>query len=115
MSKLETLFENFIVDGEQIPVARVKYTGTATKYVTYTEIDNFAGLYADDEDVDSVAVYDFDIYCKGSSFKAILKAIKQLLKSGGWQWQGDSPDMYEEDTGYFHKTTTFAKEYEIGD
>lgn len=114
MSKLETLFENFIVDGEKIPVARLTYTGKATKYVVYTEIDNFAGLYADNEDVDSVAVYDFDIYCKGS-YTAILKAIKQTLKSGGYQWQGDSPDMYEEETGYFHKTTTFAKEYEKGD
>ena len=115
MSKLETLFENFTVNGEVIPVARLKYTGKATKYVVYTEIDRVAGLYADNEDVDSVGVYDFDIYCKNSSFTAILKALKQKLKIAGYQWQGDSPDMYEEDTGYFHKTTTFAKEYEQGD
>ena len=27
-----------------------------------------------------------------------------------WQPSFDSPDMFEEDTGYYHKTVCFAKE-----
>lgn len=115
MSKIEQLFKDFEVNGVKIPVSRLKHIGEDTKYVVYTEIDCFSALYADDEDVDSVCVYDFDIYVKGGSYTAILKAVKQKLKQGGYQWQGDSPEMYEEDTGYFHRTTTFAKENEIGD
>ena len=39
------------------------------------------------------------------------------LKQSGWTWQPrrDSPDMYEADTGYFHKTICFAYPVQITD
>ena len=108
--EIEELFKDFTVDGEKIPVARVKYTGSAEKYVVYTEIDHSAGYFADGTDNEAVATYDFDVYVHGGSFSAIAKAVKKKLKTAGYVWQGDSPDMYEDDTGYIHKTVTFAKE-----
>lgn len=110
MNEIEKLFKDFTVNGEEIPVARVKYTGSAKKYVVYTEIDLSAGYFAGDTDNEAVATYDFDVYVYDGSYTAILKAVKKKLKDAGYVWQGDSPDMYEEDTKYFHKTTTFAKE-----
>jgi hypothetical protein len=108
--EIEELFKDFTVYGEKIPVARVKYTGIAEKYVVYTEIDRSAGYFADGTDNEAVAEYDFDVYVHGGSFAAILKAVKKKLKAAGYVWQGDSADMYEEDTGFLHKATTFAKE-----
>ena len=45
--EIEELFKDFTVNGEKIPVARVQYTGSAKKYVVYSEIDNRAGYFAD--------------------------------------------------------------------
>lgn len=108
--EIEELFKDFTVNGEKIPVARVKYTGSAKKYVVYTEIDRSAGYFADGTDNEAVAEYDFDVYVHGGSVAAIVKAVKKKLKDAGYVWQGDSSDMYEEDTKYFHKAITFAKE-----
>ena len=108
--EIEELFKDFTVNGEKIPVARVKYTGSAKKYVVYSEIDNRAGYFADGTDNEAVATYYINVYVYNGSFTAIVKAVKKKLKDAGYVWQGDSSDMYEEDTKYFHKAITFAKE-----
>ena len=32
------------------------------------------------------------------------------MKNNNWLWVEDSAEMYEEDTGLYHKTMTFEKE-----
>ena len=39
-----------------------------------------------------------------------LKEIKNKMLANDYVWDGDSPDMYEQDTGYYHKTISFVKE-----
>lgn len=102
------IFGNFTVDGEKIPVKWLKYKGEGD-YIVFSGLGENPDFCADDDCEYSVPQYDFDIYTKGN-YKNILKAVKQKLKSNGWTWVEDSPDMYEEDTGYYHKTTTFEKE-----
>ena len=67
-----------------------------------------------EEDKNSYDVYvktfgNFDVYSKGNYTK-IIEGIKQLMKANGFMWQPSrtSPDMYETETGYFHKTLCFA-------
>ena len=43
----------------------------------------------------------------------ILKEIKKRMKENEWIWTGDSEEMYENDTGLYHKTSSFEKEREI--
>lgn len=110
---IETIFANFQVDGKTIPVSFLRYDGKSTTYVTYqlTDMDNsFSG---DDELLGYVDYYDFDIYSKGNYF-GIIESIKKLLKAEGFMWQPgrSSGDLYEDDTGYFHKTLCFAIERE---
>ena len=107
--QIEQLFTNFKVNGVKIPVALIYYDGHGEPYVTYKQYDKDNSYSSDDEISGYVTYYDFDVYSKGN-FLAIVEAIKSILKQAGWTWQPrrDSPDMYEADTGYFHKTICFA-------
>lgn len=103
---IEQIFNNFIV-----PVSFLHYDGSETAYVTYqqTDIDNVLG--ADNEIINYVDYYDFDIYSKGNYFP-IIEGVKSILTDNGFIWQPsrDSGDLYENDTGYYHKTLCFAIE-----
>ena len=106
---IEQLFTNFKVNGVSIPVALIYYDGHGEPYVVYRQYDKDNSYSSDDEISGYVTYYDFDVYSKGN-YLAIVEAIKSILKQAGWTWQPrrDSPDMYEADTGYFHKTICFA-------
>ena len=112
MNKLiEEIFADFEVDDKNIPVSFLKYDGKSTTYITYQSISNDGALSGDDEILGYIDYYDFDIYSKGNYFN-IVKEVKQKLKENGFMWQPSmsSEDMYEDDTGYFHKTLCFAIE-----
>ena len=112
-STIETIFNGFTVDGKLIPVSFMRYEGKETTYVTYMNMDNDNSISGDDDILGYVTYYDFDIYSKGN-YLGIVNKIKELMKQNGWKWQPsrDSMDMYENDTGYFHKTLCFAIEKE---
>lgn len=112
-SLIETIFNDFQVDNVSIPVAFLRYEGKSTTYITYQleyENNSFSG---DDELLGYVEYYDFDIYSKGNYLK-IIESVKNLMKQNGFMYQPSrsSGDMYEDDTGYYHKTLSFAIERE---
>ena len=106
---IESIFENFTVDNVEIPVTFLRYNGHKTTYVTYMEhsIDN--PYYTDDELSNYIDYYDFDVFSKGN-YLNIIKSLKEILKQNGFKWQPSmtSTDMFEDDTGYYHKTLCFA-------
>lgn len=115
-AEIETLFAGFTVNNEPIDLAYLFYEGHKNKYIVYSQIDTTNSYSTDDEIAGVVAVYDFDIYAK-SNYVAIAEAVKQKLKKAGWTWQPnrDSQDLYDVDTGYYHKTFCFAKQLQIID
>lgn len=106
---IQSIFENFTVDGVRIPVKFLRYEGHDEPYVTYMQQDADNSLSGDDDLLGYVDYYDFDVYSKGNYTK-IIKELKQILKDNGFVWQPSrsSQDMYETDTGYYHKTLNFA-------
>ena len=110
---IENIFADFKVSGKKIPVAFLHYDGNSTTYVTYQAIDMSDSFSADDELLNYVDYYDFDVYSKGNYFE-IIKELKKILKNNGFVWQPSksSGDMYEDDTGYYHRTLNFAIERE---
>ena len=106
---IQTIFRNFTVEGNAVPVAYMYYQGHGEPYVTYMETDMDNSYAGDDELIGYIDYYDFDVYSKGN-YKKIIEGIKQLMKANGFMWQPSrtSPDMYETETGYFHKTLCFA-------
>lgn len=108
-SVIEKAFSNFAVDGVSIPVAFVYYDGHSQPYVTYQQTGADNSYSGDDDILGYVEYYDFDIYSK-SDYSGIIDKVKQILKENGFTLQPTmcSEDMYETDTGYFHKTLCFA-------
>lgn len=108
--EIQNIFRNFKVANEVIPVAFLKYTGKEPTYITYQEVQDDTPFSADDDLQAYVRYYDFDIYSRGN-FLEILESVKEILKANGWIWQPSmsSQDLYEDDTGYYHKTLCFAK------
>lgn len=106
---IESIFKNFTVDGVEIPVTFMFYEGHGEPYVVYMEQDADGSLSGDDELIGYVDYYDFDVYSKGN-YTMIIESVKSLLKANGFVWQPSrsSRDMFEPDTGYYHKTLNFA-------
>ena len=108
---IETIFNNFTVDGVKIPVKFLRYNGSETTYITYMQIDADNALSADDELINYMEYYDFDIFSKGD-YTDIVEAVIQKLEENNFRWRPSwsSSDLYEDDTGYYHKTLNFAIE-----
>lgn len=99
--------------GLGVPVSFMFYEGDEDTYVTYMQLDKDNTLAGDDQILGCVQYYDFDVYSKGNYLSVISKLI-ELMTAAGWTYQPsrDSPDMYERDTKFFHKTICIAKESE---
>lgn len=111
---IENIFRNFTVDGVKIPVKYLRYKENKNTYVTYMQQDAQNSYAGDDELLGFVGFYDFDVYSK-SDYSNVIEQIKQKMKENGFVWQPsrDSQDMYEDDTGYYHKTLCFATHEQI--
>ena len=106
---ITSIFSDFTVDGKKIPVSFLRYNGHETTYVTWMQYDMDGSYSGDDELLGYVGYYDFDIYSKGN-YNNVIEQIKELMKTNGFVFQPSrcSMDMYEDDTGYYHKTLSFA-------
>lgn len=108
---IEKTLSDFTVNGKKIPVKFLRYNGNEETYITYMMTDADSVLHGDDELLNYIEYYDFDIYTKGN-YKPIIKALKGLLKSVGFMWEPEisSEDMYDDDTKFYHKTLCFSIE-----
>ena len=106
---IESILANFTVDDTPIPVSYMFYEGHGEPYVVYMQQDADGSFSGDDELLGYVDYYDFDVYAKGNYFK-IVESLKAVLKENNFVWQPSrsSMDMFETDTGYYHKTLNFA-------
>jgi len=110
-SLIEKTLKGFTVNSKEIPVNFLRYNGSEDTYITYMMTDADSALHGDDELLNYIEYYDFDIYTKGN-YKPIVKALKALLTGVGFMWEVDrtSEDMYDEDTKLYHKTVCFSIE-----
>ena len=115
-AEIKEIFNNYSFDGEEIPVKYLRYNGKLTTYITYQNESNNGELRADDKLQGYIAFYDFDIYSK-SDYYDLMDDVINKLEDAGWTYHPsrNSPDLYETDTGYYHKTLSFSKEIERED
>lgn len=106
---IETIFADFTVNGQSIPVSFMVYEGHGEPYIVYMQQDADKSLSGDDSLIGYVDYYDFDIYSKENYFPIIEKVI-ELLQQNDFKWQPSrsSQDLYDAETGYYHKTLNFA-------
>ena len=105
---IESIFYGFSVNGVSIPVRFGYYFGHGEPYVVYTQVDADSSVAGDDKLLAYAVYFDFDVYSKGNYF-AIEEALKERLEANDFFFEPSrsSEDMYETDTGYFHKTLNF--------
>lgn len=106
---LNSIFKDFKVDKKKVPVSYLKYEGKEKTYVTYTFTDDRPKLFAENKELASAISIDIDIFSDGN-FLAIEDKVKKIMENNDFIRIGSSPDMYEEDTGLYHKTIEFEKE-----
>lgn len=106
---IERIFADFAVDGVSIPVAFLYYEGHGETYITYMQQDADNSISGDDDLIGYVDFYDFDVYSKGNYLR-VIESVKNILHENGFVWQPSrtSGDMYEVETGYYHKTLNFG-------
>lgn len=111
---IKSIFQNFTVDNVQIPVKLLYYKGHGEPYVIFLHEDSDNSFAGDDNLLGYVEYYDFDVYSTGNIEK-IIERIKELLTANGFVYQParSGSDMYEVDTGYYHKTLNFAYQLEV--
>lgn len=109
--EIVNLFTNFTVAGKAIPVKFARYIGTADTYVIFQNTHDNDPLEGDGELLGVYKYYDFDVYSK-NNYRPILNAIRQTLWEAGWIYCPTlcGPDMFDEQTGFYHKTIVFKKE-----
>ena len=103
------LGDSIKVKGLVIPISHLRYTGKSKTFITWALLDEVPSLSANDEPLFSVCSVDIDIF-SDSNYLDIIKEIKNRMKNNEWVWTGDSAEMFEEDTGLYHKTCSFEKE-----
>ena len=106
---INSIFEDFKIDNLSIPVEFLRYKGNSKTYVTYTFTNDDPSLFGDDKEIGSVISIDIDIF-SNKNYLAIEKKIIEIMEDNNFIRVGNSPDMYEEDTGLYHKTIEFEKE-----
>lgn len=108
---IETELANFTVNGNLIPVAFLRYRGDSDTYITYQQTDSAEPMVADDDLQYYIDFYDFDIFTKGNYIR-IAEVLINKLETIGFRWKPtrSSGDLFEEETGLYHKTLSFATE-----
>ena len=109
-AEIETALANLVVNNVTVAVAYMEYHGHGEPYVVYRQYDKDNTYATEDKIAGFVTYYDFDVYSKGN-YLAIVEEIKARLEPYFWTWEPsrDSPDMYDTDTRYYHKTVCLCK------
>lgn len=108
-TEIENLLKNI-----GCPVAYMFYEGNADTYITYQQTFIEDTLAGDDALIYGVYCYDFDIYSK-TNFINLAVSLINTMTAAGWTYQPsrNSPDLYERDTKFYHKTICLARESEV--
>lgn len=101
------------VKGKSIPVEHLRYTGKSKTFVTWTMLTETPGMNGDNKSLYSVCPVDIDIYSDGN-YLDIMNEVKKIMEENEWVWTENSEEMYEDDTGLYHRTMTFEKERFLG-
>lgn len=102
------MINKFIIDTLKpinIPVSFQKYSGKAKTYITFHEYLETGEEYEDDEEIYTSHYVQVDVWSK-EDYTDLVKSIKELLKVKGFK-RLDEIDLYEKDTGLYHKGMRF--------
>lgn len=88
-----------------IPVGFQKYSGKEDTYITFHEYIASGESFEDDEEIFTGHYIQVDVWSK-TSYEVLVKNIKKLLKEKGFK-RLNEVDLYEKNTGLYHKGIRF--------
>lgn len=109
---IESMFNNFTVDGIDIPIAYQLHEESGGTFLTYHTRIERPEEFADDLPILEVTYGTINIYSK-LDFKNLLSEVKRTLKNNGFTVTDSGPEDFEEDTGYYHIPVNFYYESEV--
>ena len=83
------------------PVERLKYDGKAKTYITYQLVVGRDTFFSDNDGGAEEFTYRVDIYSRGD-YIAVMRRAKRILKEAGFYGITFDPEVFEENTGYYH-------------
>lgn len=89
------------LEGLGYPVERLKYDDKAKTYITYQLVVGRDVHFSDDENGAEEFTYRVDIYSRGD-YIALMRSAKRALKEAGFYGITFDPEVFEENTGYYH-------------
>ena len=95
-----------------MPVCHPPYTGTASKFITFTLINNAYNDWASGAAFEEETVWSVDLFTK-DPYEALAVQIKDLLRAEGYVVQ-EGPELYESDTKYHHISFDVTGREDIG-
>lgn len=108
---IEDVLSKVTLGEKVVPFARLHYTGKSTLFIVYSILSETPRVCSDDTPETSVAEVDIDIYAKVlQNLIETIKSVKKRFIEAGWTWVEDSPEIFENETGFIHRTITFEKE-----
>lgn len=105
----KTLKGKISIDGEILTIDFMLYKGDKKSYMTFYSPYERPDLFAGDETLDSTLAVTVTVFSDKNLLNAI-KTMKSLMTEAGFIWTGDSPDMYDNETGLFYKASDFEIE-----
>ena len=88
------------------PVERLIYTGKAETFITYQIVVGLDTHFSDDESGAEEFTYRADIYSR-VDYIALMRSAKRALKEAGFYGITFDPEVFEENTGYYHVPVEF--------
>lgn len=79
--------------------------------VTYFEMSNTGSVFADDTEIASDISLQIDVWSKGNTTDIALE-VNRTMKSLGFA-RDSATDLYEDDTGIYHKALRFSTTVEL--
>ncbi|MFS1511886.1 hypothetical protein VQL36_05540 [Chengkuizengella sp. SCS-71B] len=91
-----------------VPVGFQNYSGSQKTYISFFEYNQKSGLNADDEEQRTTHFIQIDVW-SNTDYTEIVSQVKQAIKSNGFTRTSEA-DLYEKETGIFHKVIRFKGE-----
>lgn len=88
-----------------LPVTFQKYTGKVSTYITFHEYFTGGEEYEDDEEKYTGHYIQVDIWSK-NDYTDIVREVRDRLQTAGFKRLNEA-DLYEPDTGIYHKALKF--------
>ncbi|GAB6174505.1 hypothetical protein JCM15765_39830 [Paradesulfitobacterium aromaticivorans] len=79
--------------------------------ITFFEMSNIGSVFADDTEMASDITLQIDVWCKGNTTDISLE-VARTMKGLGFA-RDSATDLYEDDTGVYHKVLRFSTTVEL--